>query len=179
MLKEYVLHRSILGEGWAEYSSNNTENHCFFCLKKRLYAVKSVSSPFSVYCLEKLHWHLCILWHYTWAHFEIKLNDCLEWDMLSLCCGVRPLIVIYRDGYETFEGGKGEVSDVYWFYFFLSILMEMLKVAGLINCCLIDPVRLVSALCSSLDNYSDLSSKLRHYLQWNNCTWLWMSFFTS
>lgn len=41
-------------------------------------------------------------------------------------------------------------------------------------CCLIDPVRLVSALCSSLDNYSDLSSKLR-YLQRNNCTWLWIS----
>lgn len=44
---------------------------------------------------------------------------------------------------------------------------------------LIDPVRLVSALCSSLDNYIDLSSKFRYYLQWNNCTWLWMLFFTS
>lgn len=29
-----------------EYSSNNTENHYFFCLKKRLYAVKSTFFTF-------------------------------------------------------------------------------------------------------------------------------------
>lgn len=48
---------------------------------------------------------------------------------------------------------------------FSSILMEMFKVAGHIAIVVVDPARLVSALCSSLDNYSDLSSKLRYYLQ--------------
>lgn len=60
MLKEYVLHRRIFLEGGGPFcsylcSSNSAQrpwfkwegggggvNRCFFCLKKRLYAVKSV-----------------------------------------------------------------------------------------------------------------------------------------
>lgn len=60
-------------------------------------------------------WHLRLFfsffyWHYTWNHFEIKLNDCLEWELLSLCCGVWPLIVIYRDGKEI----AGRAGWGYW-----------------------------------------------------------------
>lgn len=62
MLKEYVLHRSILFLGgglFVHICDQVTQHrdrgfkwrevyHCFFCLKKRLYAVKSFASPFSV-----------------------------------------------------------------------------------------------------------------------------------
>lgn len=147
MLKEYVLHRSILfggrGDGregrggafcsylwsvnlalklrpWLKWREMN---HCFFCLKKRLYAVKLAHLLHSSPCsgMEKLHSlikvqflylrHFFFYWHYTWNNFEIKLNNCLEWELLSLCCGVWPLIVIYRVG-KQIVGGQGGVLEL-------------------------------------------------------------------
>lgn len=175
MLKEYVLHRSILGEGWAEYSSNNTENHCFFCLKKRLYTVKSVFFTFlcvmfrdtalkfmyfmTLYMssfgnqtnwLSKMSYVVSVLWSTT--------IDCYLWGWIQNIWG-RVRYQMCTDFFFHFDG-------------------DFKSCRTYINCCLVDPARLVSALCSSLDNYSDLSSKLRYYLQWNNCTWLRMSFYT-
>lgn len=116
--------------------SLSTEDHCFFCLKKRLYAVKLVHLLHSSLCNV---WRSCIgksfdlkdifYWHYTWNHFEIKLNDCLEWELLSLCCGVWPLIVIYRDGNKIVGGPGGGTGDVLIIFHCNG---DVLSIAGLI-----------------------------------------------
>lgn len=117
-------------------------------------------------------------WHYTKNHFEIKLNDCLEWELLSLCCGVWPLIVIYRDGKRNSGRagwGTGDVLIIFHCDGDVKVLQDLYWRRE--NCRPLDPARWVSFLCGSLDNYK--SSNLRYCVWWNNCTWLWMSYFTS
>lgn len=159
MLKEYVLHRSIFGEGWTEYSSNNTENHCFFCLKKRLYAVKSVS--FTFLCVMFREAELKFMYFVTL--YMSSFGNQIKWlSTMRYVVSVlwSTTIDCYLWGwFKIFEGGKGEVSDVCWFFFHFDGDVKSCRTYS--NCCLVDPARLVSALCSSLDHYSDLSSKLR------------------
>lgn len=113
-----MLYRSILGEGWVEYSSNNTENHCFFCLKKRLYAVKSTFFTF-----------LCVMFREAALRFMYFMTVYMSsfWNQTKWLSRMRYVVSVlwsttidcYLYGWiRNIWGGKGEVSDVYWCFFF-------------------------------------------------------------
>lgn len=112
---------------------------------------------------------------------KIKRNNRLEWELLSLCCGVWPLIVIYRVGWNKYREGRAGVLQMYWPF---SIAMEMLKsIAGLKlrTGLTVAPWVLLHTRLLCVVHWTILLWKFKSeiFVRWNNCTWLWMSYFTS